>query len=276
MYYGDVTFQLWMPQVLRDAGLDVVEVAGWQKRTTVDSHGQPQTFEPKGLIVHETQGSMNSSDAGEIYVMINGREGLNGPIAHLYLSRSGIWHVVTAGKSNHVKTGWGGPFRGLGNSQLLGIEAQHAAGEPWTPVQYQSYVRGVAAILAHTGWSVAGHFEHQPGDKTDPMFNMDTFRAQVKEVNDMSLTPRQGYELSNAAQYAYGVANEHDPHEFIYNLDDGSFIKVPNLPLQRAKRADEQLAVLEEKVDALSTGAGVSEDRLREIIREEIAKTRLA
>lgn len=246
MYYGDVTFELWIPGVLRGAGLTVVEVPGWQTRTTGGS------FEPEGVVVHETRGSVNSSDAGEINVMINGREGLAGPIAHLYLSRTGTWHVVTAGKSNHVKTGWGGPFKGLGNSRLLGIEAQHATGEPWTPVQYQSYVRGVAAILAYTGWTVAGHFEHQPGDKTDPAFNMDDFRNQVNEVNDMSWEEKP----AGGNNYTYG------------QLALGT-----NVAIYKAVGLLETLVA---KLGTVNPVGGISEERLREIVREEIGKTRLS
>lgn len=168
--------QLWLADVLRSAGLTVVEVPGWQTRGEVD-------FDPVGLIVHDTgSASWTTSDAGEINVMINGREGLSGPIAQVYLSRTGIWHVVTAGYSHHVKTGWGGPFSGLGNRKLLGIEAQHASAEPWTEAQYRSYVRGVAAICRHTGWKFAAHKEHQPGDKVDPNFDMTTFRRDVAAV----------------------------------------------------------------------------------------------
>jgi hypothetical protein len=165
-------YQLWIADVLRAAGCSVVEVSGWRTRGL-------EEFRPEGVIAHETRGSWTSTVAGEVNVMINGREGLSGPIAHCLLARSGDWHVVTAGKSNHVKTGWGGLFAGLGNTNLLGIEAQHATGEPWTVVQYNAYVRGVAAICRHMGWQVGGHFEHQPGDKTDPAFNMDTFRHHV-------------------------------------------------------------------------------------------------
>lgn len=167
---------LWLADVLRAAGLTVHEVPGWRTRGD-DSYGPV-----RGVIIHETRGSATSSDAGEINVLVNGRVGLSGPIAQLYLSRTGDWYVVASGTCHHVKTGWSGPFKGLGNDSLLGIEAQHAESEDWAdkPVQYQSYIRGVAAILRHTGWPApVGHKEHQAGDKPDPEFNMTTFRAQV-------------------------------------------------------------------------------------------------
>lgn len=173
---------LWLPTVLRAAGLTVREVAGWKTRGA-DSFGPV-----RGITCHHTAGSRTSSDAGEIGVLVNGRPGLLGPIAQLYLSRSGDWHVVASGHCNHNLVGWAGPNEGYGNDALLGIEAQHSGdGEPWTARQYDSYVRGVAALVRHeaSGWDVtvarvASHKEHQPGAKTDPSFDMNAFRARVR------------------------------------------------------------------------------------------------
>lgn len=175
---------LWLPTVLRAAGLTVVEVPGWQTRSAKEDP-DASTYRPGGLICHETRGSATSSDAGEIGVLVNGRVGLSGPIAQTYIGRDGRWHVVAAGLCHHVKTGWGGPFSGRGNTRLFGVEPAHSVDEDWAdkPVQYASYVRGVAAILRHTGWPPpVGHKEHQPGDKPDPEFNMVKFRREVAAV----------------------------------------------------------------------------------------------
>jgi hypothetical protein len=168
---------LWLPSVLRAAGLTVHEVSGWRER------GSSSWGPIVGLTCHHTAGSRSSTDAGEIGVLVNGRPDLPPPIAQLYLSRTGHWHVVASGRANHNLVGWAGPNEGYGNSQLIGVEAQHSGGdEPWTDIQYQSYVRGVAAIARHVGFSanrVAGHKEHQPGAKTDPSFSMTRFRTDV-------------------------------------------------------------------------------------------------
>jgi|GEM_PF-1807672 hypothetical protein len=176
---------LWLPTVLRAAGLTVHEVAGWKTRGA-DSFGPV-----RGITCHHTAGSRTSSDAGEIGVLVNGRPGLSGPIAQLYLSRTGDWHVVASGHCNHNLVGWAGPNEGYGNDSLLGVEAQHADGEPWTDRQYDSYVRGVAALVRHeaSGWDVtvarvAGHKEHQPGAKSDPSFDMTAFRTRVRAEID--------------------------------------------------------------------------------------------
>lgn len=172
----------WLADVLRAAGLKVVEEGAWEQR------GLAYESSLLGVVIHETQGATNSTERGEINVLINGRVGLSGPIAQLFLGKDGTWHAIASGRCNQVKTGWAGPMTGYGNSRSFGIEAHHSVSEDWAdkPVQYNSYVRGVAAICNHLGWDpdskVIGHKEHQPGDKSDPEFNMNRFRADVKAV----------------------------------------------------------------------------------------------
>jgi hypothetical protein len=161
--------------------LTVHEVSGWKTRGS-DAWGPVQ-----GITCHHTAGSRTSSIQGEINVLLNGSASAPPPIAQLLLARNGEWYVVASGTCFHNKVGWDGPNEGYGNDALLGIEAQHSGGdEPWTAVQYDSYVRGVAALVRHkaSGWNVpvahvAGHKEHQPGSKSDPTFSMPTFRTRV-------------------------------------------------------------------------------------------------
>lgn len=169
---------LWLPAVLRAAGLTVHEVPGWKTR------GEDSFGPVRGITCHATAGSRTSTDDGEIRVLLNGSATAPPPIAQLYLSRSGAWWVVASGTCYHNKVGWAGPNEGYGNDSLLGIEAQHSntAAEPWTTQQHQSYVTGVAALVRQLGIPVArvaGHKEHQPGAKTDPTFDMTRFRAAV-------------------------------------------------------------------------------------------------
>ena len=158
-----MAFQTWIADVLNAAGLQVVEEPGWRTRSA-DEDTDASTYSPIGLVAHETRGSATSTVSGEIGVLIEGRVGLSGPIAQTFISRAGVWHVVAAGLCHHVKTGWGGAFSGYGNTRLFGVEAQHAESESWAnkPEQYASYVRGVAAICKHKGWTsaqVVGHKE---------------------------------------------------------------------------------------------------------------------
>lgn len=173
---------LWLPAVLRAAGLTVHEVSGWRDRGD-DTYGPV-----RGITCHHTAGSRTATPQAEINVLLHGSNTAPPPIAQLSLDRQGEWYVVASGLCYHNLEGWAGPNEGYGNDNLLGIEAMHSGGtEPWTDVQYQSYVRGVAALVAHkaagydvTVARVAGHKEHQPGSKFDPTFNMDRFRADVR------------------------------------------------------------------------------------------------
>ncbi|MFI6762706.1 N-acetylmuramoyl-L-alanine amidase [Micromonospora sp. NPDC050417] len=181
---------LWLPEVLRAAGLTVYEQAGWRTRGS-------DSIDPRGLICHATAGSATSTDAGEIRVLLEGSTTATPPIAQLYLSRSGAWTVIASGRCNHAKIGWAGPLKGLGNPSLIGIEAQNDnKGQAWPVAQLDSYQRGVAAICRHMGWTaarVAGHKEHQPyegrpkgetSSKSDPTFDMDAFRTAVDALLD--------------------------------------------------------------------------------------------
>ena len=101
--------QIWLAQVLRDAGLNVVEVPGWQTR----GHGEMGNL--LGVMCHHTAGSRNG-DAPSLNVVRDGRPDVSGPLAQLVLARSGTYHVVAAGKCWHAGKGaWrvhGGGFAG--------------------------------------------------------------------------------------------------------------------------------------------------------------------
>lgn len=175
---------LWLADVLRAAGLTVHEYDGWRTRGL-------ESFGPiRGIVCHGTAGSWTSTDAGELRVIaITGSGTASAPIANLYLSRSGAWWVVASGTCTGVKTGTAGPLAGYSDDAVVQIEAQHASTEPWTDVQYRSYVRGCAALAAHKATNydvpvarIVGHYEHQPREKTDPWFDMSKFRAEVAAV----------------------------------------------------------------------------------------------
>lgn len=175
---------LWLPDVLRAAGLTVVEYPGWRTR------GLDRTRTTVGIVCHGTGGSLTSTDAGEIRtIAVTGSATAAAPIAELYQSRTGTWFVLASGVCTGVKTGTGGPLKGHGDASVLQVEAQHNGAEAWSEVQYRSYVRGVAALQAHKapGYDVPlahviGHGEHQPGEKTDPWFDMNRFRLDVQAV----------------------------------------------------------------------------------------------
>lgn len=155
---------LWLPDVLRDAGLKVSLQAGWESRGR-------ELSAVEGVIGHHTAGP-RTGECPSLRIVTNGRPDLPGPLAQLLLGRSGTWYVVAAGRANHAGLGiWPGLS---GNRDTIGIEAESAGnGDSWPAVQMDSYVLGVAAILRfiqRTEARFCTHYEfaRPSGRKIDP------------------------------------------------------------------------------------------------------------
>jgi N-acetylmuramoyl-L-alanine amidase len=206
---------LFLPTVLRGAGLRVVEHASWRSR----HHGELAGI--RGILLHHT----GSASRNAVDVVYRGRAGLPGPLAQLAVDRDGTWHVISAGQAWHA--GSGGPLadvaRNQGNSYLLGVEgvSTGAAAGDWTAAQLSSYPLGVAALLRHlrlgpdrawfhkswaprrkidiAGWpgdlggfraTVARHLSPPPEE--DIMASIDDLRRVVREEGMDARIPRQG------------------------------------------------------------------------------------
>ncbi len=190
-----MTFSLlWLPQVLKDAGLRVIEVPGWQNR----GHGDEGAV--LGVLCHHTCGPLHG-DLPDLNVLIDGRPDLGGPLCNLGLGRSGTFYIIAAGKGWHAGRG---QWQGItdGNAHLVGIEAENigtsnadgSPKEPWPAVQMDAYKRGCAAILKHVGAKpimCAGHKEYAlpHGRKDDPNFDMNAFRNDVAALMGAPVRP---------------------------------------------------------------------------------------
>lgn len=185
---------LWLPDVLRGAGLTVVEHPGWQDRGKA-------LRAIKGVVWHHTASGPGWSDDDVAALLIRGRSDLPGPLCQLGLRRSGVYDVIAAGRGNHNGYGeWG--------NDSIGIEAYNdGLGEPWPDVQLDAYDRGTAAILRHLGLAatqVKGHKETDPGRKVDPR-NVDMYAARERvaallaghptQSEEDTLTPAQEHKL---------------------------------------------------------------------------------
>lgn len=173
-----------LADILRGAGLTVVEVEGWKTR----GHGVMASA--KGILIHHTAGPA-TGDFPSLRVVRDGRTDLAGPLSQLGLGRTGTWYVIAAGRSYHAGATIDDSV--FGNSNAIGIEAE-ATGTPstntghahWPEVQYQSYVAGVKALQAAYAIPtsrVLGHKEAAvpAGRKPDPNFSMDEFRANLNK-----------------------------------------------------------------------------------------------
>jgi hypothetical protein len=176
---------IWLPDVLKAAGLKVSLVPGWENR------GRGDMGKVFGVLCHHTAGPKNGN-MPSLNTLINGRGGsspLPGPLAQLGLGRDGTYFVIGAGRAIHAGAGkWQNIVNG--NSNFIGIEAENTglpSDSPWPEVQLDAYRRGVAAILKHIGKSAdfcAGHKEYAlpKGRKPDPNIDMNSFRAGVVSI----------------------------------------------------------------------------------------------
>jgi N-acetylmuramoyl-L-alanine amidase len=172
-------FMTRIPRDLKDFGLSVALVPGWESRGSA-------SFAPACVVAHWTAGPKNAKDKARpsLAVVTNGRPGIPGPLCNVYLGRDGTCVVVAAGRANHA--GQGG-FRGLvGNSAAYGIEAESGGDNDWTDAQKRAYPRLIAALLHGLGrdasWA-CGHNEWAPTRKIDIRdWPMSAMRDQVAAI----------------------------------------------------------------------------------------------
>ena len=208
-----------LADVLRAAGLTVVELDGWRDRAR--GSGGYDSGRPTHVMVHHTASPPSSSGEGDAWYCAEGDE--DAPLSNLCLDRAGAWWVLAAGATN--TNGAGGPLDNVPedsmNTHAIGIEANGGYGESWPDVQTDAYVAGVRALCDHYGLEhVRAHFEWAPERKVDPAgpspwasgsssWNMGAFRADVESEADM---PLSNADLDAIAQrvwaYRFGDATE--------------------------------------------------------------------
>lgn len=189
----------WLPEVLKNAGLNVNVVDGWENR----GHGDIGKI--YGVLCHHTNGA-KTGNMPSLQVLVDGRPDLAGPLVQLGLGRDGTYYLVAAGKGWHAGAG---EWKGLtdGNSHLIGIEAENVGDgtDPWPDVQMDAYRRGVAAILAHIGatsdWAI-GHKEWAPSRKDDPNFDMGKFRTDVAALMKGNQAPEEFADSGKGSWYS--------------------------------------------------------------------------
>lgn len=177
----------WLPSVLRNAGLKVVEIDGWQDR------GHGDVGPTKFILCHHTAERIDSDTKPVLKILTEGRpaspgvKALHGPLCQLALGQDGTYYMIAAGLAYQAGAGvWQGITSG--NSSSVGIEAENnGLGEPWPEIQMDAFARGCAAILKHLNAGpemCAGHKEYAlpPGRKIDPNFDMNEFRKRVAGI----------------------------------------------------------------------------------------------
>ncbi|MFF8447865.1 N-acetylmuramoyl-L-alanine amidase [Streptomyces leeuwenhoekii] len=205
-----LTADQWL-KILRAEGVRVEEYPGWRTRGRDAATGR--AFGPVRMFLNHHTAGRNSKDI----VARTGVPGLPAPLAHVYLAKSGVATMCSAGRANHA-----GPmamnayasFRDErsthpapsassgtvdGNDVAYGLEAENLGDgkDVYPRAQYDAWVRINAAVCRHHDWSAescAGHLETSVEGKVDPRgpvegygsrgpfpFTMRQFRADVDE-----------------------------------------------------------------------------------------------
>jgi len=163
----------WMADVLRNAGLTVIETKGWLGRGK-------EMDAVEGVVMHHTASPRTSSLQTNLYVVTNGNGVGPGPIAQVLIWRDGSCYLIADGKANHA--GAGGPWGWLplsppgqlstANARTVGFEcANDGVGEPWPAAQVIAMEIAAAAVLRHIGQGAERclmHSEWAPTRKIDP------------------------------------------------------------------------------------------------------------
>lgn len=167
-----------LADIARGAGLKVVEQPGWKTR----GHGAQTGV--KTIVCHHTAGAA-TGNAPSLAVVQNGRSDLAGPLSHFVLGRDGTVYVVAAGQCWHTGATW---QTAQSNPYAIGIEAEATGTTAWPEVQMDAYARLCKALCDAFGLGydrVQGHKEvcSPAGRKTDPNFDMPSFRARVSRAS---------------------------------------------------------------------------------------------
>ncbi|MFD6398448.1 N-acetylmuramoyl-L-alanine amidase [Nocardia sp. NPDC060249] len=188
---------VWLADVLRAAGLDVIEHEGWRDR----GHGDFRDL--RGVLCHHTAGGGKN----DWRIVQDGRADLPGPLAQLVLERDGTFRVIAAGVCWHAGRGsWPGWPTDNANYHVIGIEAvSRGDGSDWTPAQLDAYKRGCAAILARIGRDAedcVAHREYSHEGKIDPAgIDMDEFRRDVQAFIDGEDAPMSASEVTQIQDF---------------------------------------------------------------------------
>lgn len=188
---------VWLADVLRAEGVDLVEYPGWRTR----GHGDFKDI--RGVMVHHT-----GSDTASAASIADGRPDLPGPLSQLHIARDGTVTLVAVGVAWHAGAGMY-PWlpTNMGNWHLIGIECANSGTSPsaphrknWPDAQYFALVRCCAAInrrLAQSSARTIGHKEYagRAQGKWDPgAINMEILRADIQarigDIDDRARVPR--------------------------------------------------------------------------------------
>lgn len=253
----------WLADVLRAAGLPVVECQGWQTRAR-SSGGFPET--PLGVQWHHT--ASQTTPENDTNYQIYGSD--DAPIGNLTLMRDGSVWLVAAGAANTA--GKGGPLtlsRGTipvdsGNTRSVAMEvANSGTGEPWPEIQVNAYFIASNAINAQLGNLPTDVFTHSLGTGggwTDRKIDPATAAAVQGPWQPRSVNSSGTWSLDDIrAECSARAGQQPEPTPPQPPQDDDTMSKVTELVQVR----DAVFAVVDNGVSKFWVSDGVGVDHIR-------------
>jgi hypothetical protein len=239
-----------LADIPRKAGLKVEEVPGWRTR------GHGEMLAVRTIVCHHTAGPA-SGEAPSLGVVRDGRPGLEGPLSHYVLGRSGAVYVVAAGLCWHT----GNTFSAnQSNPYAIGIEAEATGTSNWPDMQYQAYAQLCRALMDHYGLplsQVLGHKEVAAplGRKIDPNFSMNDFRIAVSQAGGPDLQADERTWLYNLyLAMFYGGKDTPGQKSLLARVDEA-----------RSKQAAVDPAVVAQSLIAAGIGQQVASELIRQL-----------
>lgn len=184
-------FHTGVVEPLRDFGLDVGFVPGWETRGS-------SAFFPAGQVNHHD--AIATRWTSPPAILIDGRSDLPGPLCNTALQSTGKVWLVAAGRANHAGEGhW---LNLDDNADVWGTEAQNAGtGQVWPDEQIDAYQRLNAAVCAYLEVDASTICRHAEWTtrKIDPFgpwesggrweHDMPAYRARVAELLETGGAP---------------------------------------------------------------------------------------
>jgi len=249
-----------LASIARRTGYPVVEVSGWKTR----GHGEQPAV--RGIVCHHTAGW------GDRHVVVNGRPGLDGPLSHFWLSKTGEIHVVAAGRCWHNAPSTSPNHT---NSNSIGIEAENDGRTPWPTKQLDAYVKLCAELCRAFGLpasAVKGHKEVNTSKPDPHSINMNDFRAKVAAAmkgEDVSLTAKDVYKAvweTDAMKVSYAKPDNPTWKPASVLINHGEWLRKINGKIEdlAAKVEAQSMAIrqLAEGIAAATKGEPIDVDKL--------------
>jgi hypothetical protein len=208
-------WQRWLADEFLAAGLEVLEVEGWENRGRPASTGD---FDPRGSVTTHHTGSTSSParPGPTLSTLVQGRPDLPGPLCQWSVRHDGVVVVIAAGRANHAgKVGKSGvpgmPLGADGNALALGDEVDTDGTQDLPPAQRRAIAITNAVALkhynrgpeyAHRHQDISGTGKWDLGSLTTPQLRADAAAAvapTIRPTTEDDMTPAQEKTLEDLA-----------------------------------------------------------------------------